>query len=172
MNVRRLDPSDAEAFRTLRLEGLAESPKAFGSSPDVASEHDLDLIRARLDPTLDDAVFGAFEDHALVGVIGLQRPTHPKGRHRGHVFGMYVAPASRREGVGRAVLDALIEYARGLDGLDWLDLGVGVGNTAARTLYASAGFADWGLERDALRVDGVSVDEVHMSLELGAGRRK
>jgi len=164
--VRRLAPEDTEAFRALRLEGLAESPAAFGSSPDVASEHDLDLIRSRLTPDRDDAAFGAFTGGKLVGVLGLHRPTHPKGRHRGQVWGMYVDPAHRRKGHGRTLVAALVDYARGLDGLAWLDLGVGVENAAARTLYASFGFTEWGIERDALRVDGARVDEAHMSLEL------
>jgi RimJ/RimL family protein N-acetyltransferase len=166
MIVRRLEPGDAETFRALRLEGLVESPAAFGSSPDVASEHDLDLIRSRLAPKLDAATFGAFAGEQLVGVLGLHRPTHPKGRHRGQIWGMYVDPAHRGRGLGRALLAALIEYARGLDGLAWLDLGVGVDNAAARAVYDSLGFEAWGVERDALRVDGERVDEAHMTLEL------
>lgn len=170
MHIRRLTPADAEAFRTLRLAGLAESPEAFGSSPDVASEHDLETIRARLSPELSQAVFGAFAraagEKSLVGVVGLQRPTHPKGRHRGHVWGMYVAPANRRNGLAGALMGTLIAYAERLEGLAWLDLGVGVANDPARRLYESLGFNAWGLERDALRVGGVRVDELHMSREL------
>lgn len=161
-------PADAEAFRALRLAGLAESPAAFGSSPDVASEHDLALVRSRLAPGQDDATFGAFAGDALVGVVGLHRPTHPKGRHRGQVWGMYVAPTHRRRGAGHALVAALVAYARGLDGLAWLDLGVGVDNAPARALYEGFGFEAWGTERDALRVDGSAVDELHMSLELAA----
>ncbi len=165
-HVRRLGPADAEPFRALRLEGLAESPEAFGSSPEVESEHDLELIRSRLAPELESATFGAFAGEQLVGVLGLVRPTHPKGRHRGQVWGMYVDPAHRRGGVGRALVSALVDYARGLDGLAWLDLGVGVDNTAARALYEAFDFREWGVERDALRVADRAVDEAHMSLEI------
>jgi len=167
-HVRRLTPEDAEAFRALRLAGLEESPAAFGSSPDVESEHDLELIRARLAPGQDDATFGAFGGDALVGVVGLHRPTHTKGLHRGQVWGMYVAPAHRRAGAGRALVEALVAYARGCHGLAWLDLGVGVTNDGARALYESLGFSAWGIERDSLRVDGAPVDEAYMSLELDA----
>ena len=166
MNIRRLAPDDAEKFRTLRLAGLAESPAAFGSSPDVPSEHDLDLIRSRLDPESDSATFGAFVGDALVGVVGVIRPLHPKGRHRGRVWGMYVDPAHRRAGLGRALVEGLVAYARTLDDLAWLDLGVGVANAPARALYTALGFVEWGIERDALRVDAEPVDEMHMSLEL------
>jgi len=167
MLIRRLTPSDAQAFRSLRLAGLEESPAAFGSSPDVESERDLELIASRLDPGLDAAVFGAFDAADLLGVLGLQRPDHPKGRHRGHVWGMYVDVEQRRKGIGRALVEAVVAYARSLDGLVWLDLGVGTTNQAARRLYESFGFEAWGVERDALRVAGSAVDEAHMSLELG-----
>jgi ribosomal protein S18 acetylase RimI-like enzyme len=165
-HVRRLAPDDAEPFRALRLAGLAESPEAFGSSPDVESEHDLALIRSRLSPELENATFGAFDGERLIGVLGLVRPTHPKGRHRGQIWGMYVDPAQRRAGVGRALVATLVDYARGLEGLAWLDLGVGVDNAAARSLYEAFGFRAWGIEPDALRVDGRAIDEAHMSLEL------
>ena len=68
------------------------------------------------------------------------------------------------EAIGR--LEPLLRELRGLDGLTWLDLGVGIHNAPARALYERAGFAEWGIERDALRVDGAPVDEAHMSLEL------
>lgn len=171
LEVRRLMPADALAFRTLRLAGLEENPTAFGSSPDVASEHDLDVIGTRLDPGLENATFGAFDGVDLVGVLGLQRPQHAKGRHRGHVWGMYVTPEQRRAGVGRALVEAVVDHARSLEGLAWLDLGVGTANEPARALYEGFGFEAWGVERDALRVDGAPVDEAHMSLDLSLGRR-
>jgi RimJ/RimL family protein N-acetyltransferase len=41
-------------------------------------------------------------------------------------------------------------------------LGVEAGNAAARALYEGFGFEAFGYERDALIVDGVAYDEVHM----------
>jgi ribosomal protein S18 acetylase RimI-like enzyme len=79
---------------------------------------------------------------------------------------MYVAPHVRRRGVGAALLGALIGHARSLPGLEWLQLGVGVHNEEARALYQTHGFRPWGIDRDALRVDGRSVDELRMRLRL------
>ena len=45
-------------------------------------------------------VYGAFADGALAGVVGYSRDPRVKNRHRGKVFGMYVAPEHRRRGVG------------------------------------------------------------------------
>ena len=55
-----------------------------------------------------------------------------------------VAPAARRRGIGRALLDAALEAAR-LSGAEVLHLEVAAGNTAALALYAAAGFERSGL---------------------------
>jgi ribosomal protein S18 acetylase RimI-like enzyme len=52
---------------------------------------------------------------------------------------LYVAPPMRRRGLGRALMLAAIELARGR-GADHMDLGTGEQDLAARALYESLGF--------------------------------
>jgi len=52
---------------------------------------------------------------------------------------LYVAPASRGRGLGRALLEAAIEAARAR-GSDHMDLGTSEDDIAARSLYESLGF--------------------------------
>lgn len=54
---------------------------------------------------------------------------------------LYVAPANRGGGVGRALLEATMEVARAA-GADHIDLNTGETDTAARALYESAGFTN------------------------------
>jgi ribosomal protein S18 acetylase RimI-like enzyme len=56
-----------------------------------------------------------------------------------HVIRLAVDEASRRQGVGRALLDGLVTWA-GERGASAVLLEVRDGNVAARTLYAAAGF--------------------------------
>ena len=58
---------------------------------------------------------------------------------------LYVAPASRGQGLGRALMEAALSEAR-LRGADSMDIGVDEPDTAARRLYESLGFTN--------RVDG------------------
>src|ERR1700727_191393 len=58
---------------------------------------------------------------------------------------LYVAPASRGQGLGRALMEAALSEAR-LRGADSMDIGVDEPDTAARRLYESLGFPN--------RVDG------------------
>jgi ribosomal protein S18 acetylase RimI-like enzyme len=52
---------------------------------------------------------------------------------------LYVAPAQRGRGLGRALMEAAIELARER-GSAWMDLGTSETDTAARSLYESLGF--------------------------------
>jgi GNAT superfamily N-acetyltransferase len=54
---------------------------------------------------------------------------------------LYVAPPMRGKGMGRALMETSIEYARGR-GADYMDLGTGEDDHAARALYESLGFSN------------------------------
>ena len=53
---------------------------------------------------------------------------------------LYVVPERRERGLGRALMNAAIEVARA-EGADYMDLGTGEDDTAARALYESLGFS-------------------------------
>jgi ribosomal protein S18 acetylase RimI-like enzyme len=80
---------------------------------------------------------------------------------------VYVAASWRRSGLGRALLERLIQEARA-DGLVLLTLSVTVGNADARRLYLRAGFAVYGVEPLSLYVDGAFLDEELMALRPDA----
>ena len=159
--VRPLDAKDAAEYQALRLRALRESPTAFSSSYDEEADRSPSDIVARVTPAADGSkcVFGAFFDGALAGMVTLVRPTRPKIRHVAEIAGMYVAPERRRQQIGRLLLDAAVTHARALSGVRQIKLGVNASNTAARQLYESIGFVRYGVEPDALYVDGRYYDE-------------
>ncbi len=160
-----LSESDAEAFRKLRRERLTEEPRAFAESVEEHDAISLETIRARLrDSSGENFVVGAFEGGELVGMAGFSRSPRKKSRHKGVIWGVYVRASARGRGVGRALLTALIERARGE--VEQIQLSVSVGQIAARKLYESLGFDVFGRERHALKVAGEYVDEDHMVLWL------
>ena len=69
------------------------------------------------------------------------RPSLISGRLDAYLEELYVIPERRGEGLGRALLEATIEEARGR-GADHIDLGTSEDDTAARGLYESAGFTN------------------------------
>lgn len=89
-----------------------------------------------LDPTV--TLFSVRDGRALVGVGALKEldPTH------GELKSMHVAAEVRRKGVGRVLVDHLLEVARarGYARVS-LETGSGDGFEAALALYRAAGFA-------------------------------
>jgi ribosomal protein S18 acetylase RimI-like enzyme len=89
----------------------------------------------------DEAVFvlaGTGPD----GVAELRfRPSIMTGALDAYLEELYVAPAQRGEGLGRALLEAAIEAARER-GATRMDIATSVDDVAARGLYESAGFTN------------------------------
>ncbi len=166
MDVRVLGAEDASAFQALRLDALRECPTAFSSSYEEECDLALSRVAERLTPTPERAVFGAFENGALVGTTGLQRECARKLAHKAFVWGVYVAPPFRKRGVARLLLREALAHAALMPGLRQVNLGANSANPASIALYRSAGFEPFGVEKGFLLVDGVLYDEIHMALVI------
>lgn len=163
--IRRLAAADLPQYRRVRLAGLAAHPEAFGSAWEDESQHDDAAFALRMLPTPPSLALGGFAGDALVGMVGLTVKPGRMQRHKGMVYGVYVAPDQRGTGLARGLLIALIEEAS-RSGLLLLQLTVAVGNDRARRLYASLGFQTYGIERRALRIGDIFVDDELMALDL------
>jgi len=163
--IRRLRAADADALVVLRREALETDPLAFGASAD----DDIGLVRESVRTFLGDhdeqAVFGQYDGADLIGMIGLIRASKVKERHKATIWGIYVTPRARSRGVGRALLEAAIEHARGWE-LEQLQLTVTEAAPHAKRLYETAGFRPWGQAPRALHWKGRFVDEYHLVLEV------
>ena len=171
MTVERLGEGDWAVFRELRLRSLLDSPEAFGSAYGSESSQ---TERVWRDWTAgrwrggNAAVFvGRGDDGTPVGTAtGAEYEAEPGVAH---VYAMWVAPDARGAGIGRALLDAVAEWA-GERGCDRLVLSVTESNDTARRFYATNGFVDTG-KRRALREGSDSLTLVlSKSLETDEGR--
>ncbi|RZL62887.1 MAG: GNAT family N-acetyltransferase [Variovorax sp.] len=166
MNIRRLSPDDAPAYRELRLRALRDHPQAFTSDWEEARTRSLEESRERL-ASAGVPFWGAFDEGgALAGMVGLECASRAKARHKGTVVAMYVSTESAGRGMGRALLQALMVHARAI-GLTDLVLTVTEGNASAIRLYREAGFLAFGTEPRAIVVAGQPHAKVHMHLHLG-----
>ncbi|HEX6799889.1 MAG TPA: GNAT family N-acetyltransferase [Ktedonobacterales bacterium] len=166
IELRVLTPDDAATYWALRLRALREEPRAFGADYEESKDRPMAEVEKRLAGEGNNFTLGAFEDRALVGMITLRRPTETKSRHTSGIYGMYVAPEARGQGVGGALLDALLARARELPGLEQIYLGVATTQDAARTLYRSRGFEPYALARRELKLGDTYVDVEAMVLWL------
>jgi ribosomal protein S18 acetylase RimI-like enzyme len=165
--IRRLGPDDAAAFQALRLQGLLECPTAFASSHEEEAGEPVSAVAARLGGEGVFGVYGAFAPSgALLGVAGLGREPMVKMAHKATLWGMYVAPEARRQGVAGALVAHLLAQAAGEPRLRQVMLGVHARNEPALALYRSLGFVAWGTEPAAGWVDGEAQDETWMVCPL------
>jgi RimJ/RimL family protein N-acetyltransferase len=166
MHIRRLAPADAAAFQAVRLAALLDTPFAFAANHAEEKDTPLEAVARRLELREDAAVFGAFEGESLVGIVGLRREDRMNLAHKGHVFGVYVAPSARGHGLARDLMVAALAFARGVPGMAKVNLHVDAANVPAIALYESLGFVVFGRESDAMRVGAQKRDELQMTLRL------
>jgi RimJ/RimL family protein N-acetyltransferase len=162
IEIRQLTPGDAALYRSIRLEGLKQSPEAFGSTFEAEFTKPLAWFFERLSSSV---VFGAIINGKILGVAGFAVRQEEKEAHKGLLWGMYVRPEARGAGVARRLVEAIIAYAR--PSVELIQLSVVVGNEQARRLYARLGFAEYGIEKNSLKYGGRYYDEILMAKDLG-----
>jgi len=161
IQVRRLTPADAALYRDIRLEGLRCNPEAFGSTFEAEDARPLTFFAERLSRS---AAFGAFLHSEILGIAGLLIREGRKEAHKALLVGMYVRPGARGAGVGRRLVETIIDFAR--PRVELVQLAVVSDNQQARRLYERLGFLEYGLEKKALKQDGRYSDELLMAKDL------
>jgi GNAT superfamily N-acetyltransferase len=147
VSLRRLAPPEVDLHRDLRLRALRESPDSFGESFTEAAARPLQywetLTRSVTEPSAQVMLLACRGDDVLGSTYGLLDRTRADA---GRVGGMWVDPAWRRDGVGRALLEGVIDWAE-RRGLGQLGLWAPAHSPAAIALYTGAGFRATGERR-------------------------
>jgi ribosomal protein S18 acetylase RimI-like enzyme len=142
--IRRLEPSDVDAFRAVRLDALRLHPEAFGAAYEDESALDREQFVERLS-TPGLIRFGAFDERgAMVGLIGLVMGSGAKQRHKAFLFSMYVDAAHRGTGLAQQLVETVIATAREASAVV-LQLTVAADNAPAQRLYRRMGFTTYGV---------------------------
>ena len=169
MEIRKLTSEDAEDYRRLMLQAFEKLPVVFVES----LQEGLDpansqlAVRIRDIGQADNQVFGAFSDAGeLIGAVGVQQERLLKWRHKGVIFGMYVAQSHQGRGIGRKLLEAVLTGAGEMTGLEQLILVVGEQTPGAQRLYESFRFRPFGVEPRELKVGDRYYRGIHMWLKL------
>lgn len=165
MKIKILTLDDWQAYKALRLEALQKSPTNFGSSFEEEKCWPDELFQEVLN---NNTIFGAFVDSKLVGCVGLNQMTRPKTMHKAELWGMYVDPSFCRQGIGDALVKALLAYAhnQGIIQIYLTCVTTTTTTIVALKLYRKNGFEVYGTEPNAIKVNGKFFDEHLMFLRI------
>ena len=161
--VRRGDPADAQALVAL-ANAVSAEPEGWmiwNEWRGVGDERRY-LRAVRRHP--DAAVYVAEVDGELAGRLSLARDPNPASHHVADL-GLMVDSRFRRQGVGKALLRAAVEWAPE-HGVAKLELHVFPWNEPAIALYESFGFEREGYRKGQYRRGGEYVDAILMAYEI------
>jgi RimJ/RimL family protein N-acetyltransferase len=162
--IRPAEPGDAAA--------LVELAQAVGSEPEgwlittsnwrSAGDERRYLKSIRRYPHA--AVFVAEVPEGIVGRLSVGRDPHPASHHVADL-GLMVARSHRRRGIGRALLEAAVDWARARE-VRKLELHVFPHNAGAIELYERFGFEREGFRKEHYRRPDGFVDAILMAYEV------
>ena len=159
--VRSADRQDAAALVEL-VQAVGTEPEGWILSTGGGRREADERRYLRAYASSPDALLLVAESEGrVIGRLNVHRDLHAYSPHVGDL-GMMVLDGYRGEGVGRALLEAAVEWAP-TAGVAKLELHVFPHNTRAIALYESCGFAREGVRRQHFQRGGRRLDAILMA---------
>ncbi len=140
IDIIEITASDWEKYKCLRLASLKDSPDSFSSSyeSEVSISKDEWKSRISIAKGLSQVIplFGCVDGVAVALSWGVKHGPNSKSAH---IYQMWVSPYFRGLGIGKALINKIIYWAKALQ-LNALCLDVTTTNKEAVQLYKSLGF--------------------------------
>ncbi|MEH1809513.1 GNAT family N-acetyltransferase [Nostoc sp.] len=166
MIVKKLTKYDAEDYRQIRLEALDKNPDSFGTTYQEEVIKTIEQFRARIPVDNNNFFLGCFEDKNLVGIVAFQQESRIKLRRKAYISSMYVQQEYRGKGVGKLLLNELIERAKTIKDVEILLIDIVKSNFLAKPLYLSLGFQIYGTDKRAYKYNNQYFDLEFMCLHI------
>jgi L-phenylalanine/L-methionine N-acetyltransferase len=162
--VRRAEPRDAAALVELAKAVGREEGKWILTTSGWRSVADERRYLKAVQRHADAAVYVVEDEGRIVGRLSLSRDPHPSSQHVADL-GLMVAADRRRRGLGTALLEEAVRWARAA-GVRKLELHVFPWNEPALRLYEAFGFEREGLRKAHYARGGEYVDAILMAYRL------
>lgn len=162
MKLVELTVTENFGYRLFLVEGIRKHQDCFRSTPSDQLNKSFPT-----NGTPDSFTLGLLNTaNELVGVVSFQREGqyHQKFRHKGLLFGMYVADEYSGQGLGRLLLAETIRRVRLVPDLEQINLTVIATNIRAKRQYEKLGFRSFSFEKNAIKDGGIYYDEELMVL--------
>jgi RimJ/RimL family protein N-acetyltransferase len=171
MRIRTADADDWRALRDVRLAALEDSPDAFGSTLEREREADESHWIGWITGDGWEGDVTTFVAEEGKDFAGMATGFHPGGEPSVvHLFGMWVRPDRRSEGIGGGLVAAVVDWAGARPDVEQIVLRVTTTNERAARFYASCGFISLSDEPEPLR-EGSSLRTRTMQRSVGRAPR-
>lgn len=165
--VRAVWPEEWPMYRDTRLKALLDSPDAYGSTYEAEAARTDAMWAERVaaaSASGRDLVLFAWQDEQVIGLAWCK--LSQTSALVADLYQMWVNPAARGLGAGRALLREAIAWARG-QGAQEINLGVTLASqaTPAMRLYAAFGFQPVGMATPLRAGSPLMMQAMHLQLQ-------
>ncbi len=167
IKITSIPVKDWQKYRDLRLESLKDSPTAFAGSHEDESPAPDKKWKEKLQNALTeetDFILFAKSGNNLVGMASASRSQKVKVRHTATIYGVYVNPQFRSQGLGTKLLKSLINKLKERPEIVKIKISVVTENSGALRLYQKLGFSTVGKHKKELFIDNRYYDESLMEM--------
>ncbi|WP_138503799.1 GNAT family N-acetyltransferase [Nostoc sp. PA-18-2419] len=166
MKIRKLTKYDAEDYRLIRLEALYKNPESFGTTYHEEAIKTIEQFRDRVSVDSNNFILGCYKDKKLIGIVAFKQELRIKLRHKAYISSMYVQQEYRGKGIGKLLVNEVIERAKIINEVEILLLDVVESNFLAKQLYLSLGFQIYAVEKMAYKFNNQYFDLELMYLHI------
>ncbi|WP_212125738.1 GNAT family N-acetyltransferase [Bacillus cereus] len=163
--IREAKERDAERILDSASKALINAPYMLSTVEDVKKVR-IDAIQKMLKAYHENPNYVQFiaeVDGKLVGAIDFKNGNKERISHQG-AFAMTILPEYRNYGIGRALLETLINWAKNNSKIEKVCLEVMEDNLGAIQLYKNLGFFEEGRKAKGVKLDGSYQDLILMAL--------
>jgi len=165
VTVREATILDAEKMLIAASKALVDAPYMLSTAEDIQkiTLEDMEKVLSMIVKNPNYVQFIAEVDGRFVGAIDFRNGDKEKISHQG-AFGMTVLPEYRNYGIGRALLETLINWAKNNSKIEKVCLEVMEDNIGAIKLYKTMGFVEEGRKTKGVKIENSYQDLILMAL--------
>jgi ribosomal protein S18 acetylase RimI-like enzyme len=139
MEILKLNPSDWEKYKDLRLEALQKDSAAFGSSYEESLKKADEEWKKKIENP-KSYIFVARDGDNFFGMAAAYQEEGEKVEHIAYVWGMYVRDSYRGKGIGKKLMQAVLDELQANSKIKKANLNVNTKQATAVKMYGSLGF--------------------------------
>lgn len=161
ISIGTLKKEQWQDYRDIWLEALKESPEAFTATYEDQSAISDDIWKQRLDAVIrerDGIIVFALVDNKPIGMVGAYFEDNPKFRHIATVWGAYVKPEYRKQGVARDMANELFRRLQEVERIVKIKTYSITNGHLAVNVYRHFGFEIIGISKKELLINGLFYD--------------